>query len=323
MRNYITVLLVGLSSIVFGNAQVELNNWLDSTYQANEISLNDIQGEFKAYTRENYKEAASVSEFLYQFKPKKRTKGPKEFKLNSKLNFPTLFNIAFIGTNHLQALENELYRIIFANGLEKDQNAFTYLWIYLNHLNNLPLNDTRPNDMTYELFELKRYMMLEEDLFERVALIILARKIFLENTYISSDALVKKTFPSTKVIYLEKENSKEKDSTFSETVEPLPNYSEVEPSFIGGIDNMTSYILLNINYPQFAKEMGERGIVFIKFIVDTDGTVTNVGIRKGVTTSLDREAVRVIQLMPKWIPGEQMNKPVRVSYTIPIQFRLG
>jgi TonB family protein len=323
MKSYLTLLILVICTSGFANPHNQLNNWLDSTYQANEISKNDAWAEFSAYSNDNYKKAATVSEFLYQFKPKKRTKGPEEFNLKNAFNYPSLNKMAAISQSSFPALEHELYRIIFANNLQEDQNAYTYLWVYINHLNNLPLNATRPNDMAHELFVLKGHMFIEAALFERVALMILARKIFLENNYTDSDALIKRTYPNIKVLYLEKEKSEEKESTDNEPADSLLTDSEIDPSFIGGMDNMTSFIQLNINYPQFAKEMGERGIVFVKFIVDQDGSVIDVGIRRGVTSNLDREAARVIQLMPKWIPGEQLNKPVRVAYTIPIQFRLG
>ena len=323
MKNYLTVLLIGISSIIFANAQNDLNSWLDSTYTANNISQNDADAEFSTYAQENYKKATNVSGFISQFKPKKRNKGPKEFNLSHKLNYPTLSSIAHLGTNHFKALEQELYRIIMVNGLEKDRNAFTYLWIYINHLNNLPLNDTRPNDMAYELFELKKYMLAEDVLFERIALIILARKIFLANNYINSDALVNKTYPKTKVVYLGKENNEDDDSTGADIEGPTPDFAEVDPCFIGGMDNMISFIVLNINYPEKAREVGDQGIVFVKLVVDKDGGITDVGIRKGVKKILDREATRVIQLMPKWIPGEQLSEPVKVNFTIPINFRLG
>ncbi len=70
-------------------------------------------------------------------------------------------------------------------------------------------------------------------------------------------------------------------------------------------------------------EMGEQGIVYVKFVIDKDGSVVNEEVRKGVSESLDNEALRVVKMMPKWIPGEQDGKKVRVSFTLPISFKLG
>lgn len=98
---------------------------------------------------------------------------------------------------------------------------------------------------------------------------------------------------------------------------------EIEPRFPGGDEAMAKWIQQNVSYPNEAMEMGEQGMVYVKFIVDKDGSVVNAEVRKGVSESLDNEALRVVKMMPKWIPGEQDGKKVRVSFTLPISFKLG
>jgi TonB family protein len=105
--------------------------------------------------------------------------------------------------------------------------------------------------------------------------------------------------------------------------EEVYDIAEVEPSFPGGPEEMTKWIQKKVQYPIEAAEMGEQGIVYVKFIVNTDGSVVNAEVRKGVSESLDNEALRVVKMMPKWIPGEQDGKKVRVSFTLPISFKLG
>ncbi|MCC7454441.1 MAG: energy transducer TonB [Crocinitomix sp.] len=97
----------------------------------------------------------------------------------------------------------------------------------------------------------------------------------------------------------------------------------IEPSFPGGDAEFANFIKSNIVYPELASEMGEQGIVYVKFVVNRDGSIEQVSIRQSVTESLDKEAMRVVKKMPNWIPGEQGGKKVRVSYTLPISFRLG
>ncbi len=92
------------------------------------------------------------------------------------------------------------------------------------------------------------------------------------------------------------------------------------PQFPGG--NVTKWIAKNVKYPQLAQENGIQGKVFIKFVIEKDGSITDVQVSRGVDASLDREAVRVIKAMPKWKPGKQRGKAVRVSYTLPINFQL-
>ncbi len=97
---------------------------------------------------------------------------------------------------------------------------------------------------------------------------------------------------------------------------------EEMPEFPGGQQALTEYLASSIRYPVIAQENGIQGRVYIQFVVNQDGAVTNATILRGVDPSLDREALRVVEAMPKWKPGRQRNRPVRVSYTVPINFVL-
>lgn len=105
--------------------------------------------------------------------------------------------------------------------------------------------------------------------------------------------------------------------------EPIADFAELEPTFPGGEGAMMAWIQKNIEYPQLAVEMGEQGICYIQFVVNKDGSIEQVKIMRGVSDALDSEAKRVVRRMPKWTPGEQAGKKVRVRYTLPIHFRLG
>lgn len=94
------------------------------------------------------------------------------------------------------------------------------------------------------------------------------------------------------------------------------------PEFVGGASSLRSYISQNVRYPAIAEENGVQGTVVVKFVVERDGTVTSVQVARSVDPSLDKEAVRVVKGMPRWIPGKKNGQPVRVSYTIPVSFRL-
>ena len=85
---------------------------------------------------------------------------------------------------------------------------------------------------------------------------------------------------------------------------------------------LMSYLGKNIKYPTIAQENGTQGRVIIQFVVERDGTITDVHVARGVDPYLDKEAVRVVQSMPKWIPGKQNGKAVRVKFTVPVMFRL-
>jgi len=94
------------------------------------------------------------------------------------------------------------------------------------------------------------------------------------------------------------------------------------PEFPGGIDAMTGFVASNIKYPQDAIDEGKEGRVFVSFVVEKDGWVSNVKVLKGVCESIDEEAARVVRGMPRWKPGMKDGKPARVSFQLPVTFKL-
>ena len=97
---------------------------------------------------------------------------------------------------------------------------------------------------------------------------------------------------------------------------------EVMPKFPGGELALRKYVAQNIRYPNAARENDIQGKVYVRFVVNEDGTVGDVTVLRGVDPLLDNEAVRVIKTLPVWQPGRQLNKTVKVYYTMPISFKL-
>lgn len=97
---------------------------------------------------------------------------------------------------------------------------------------------------------------------------------------------------------------------------------EQNPQFPGGPAELMSYLSKNIRYPVIAQENGIQGRVICQFVVGSDGSIRDIKVMRGVDASLDKEAIRVIQSMPKWIPGRQNGKAVSVRFTLPVTFRL-
>jgi TonB family protein len=95
---------------------------------------------------------------------------------------------------------------------------------------------------------------------------------------------------------------------------------EIMPSFPGGDDARIRFLENNIIYPQYAKEHGILGTVYVTFVVNKDGSVSDVYILRGIGGGCDEEAVRVVKQMPKWNPGYQSGKPVRVQFNMPVRF---
>lgn len=97
---------------------------------------------------------------------------------------------------------------------------------------------------------------------------------------------------------------------------------EEMPEFPGGQAELMSFIAKSIKYPVIAQENGIQGRVVCSFVVNKDGSIVDAQVVRGIDSSLDKEALRVINTMPKWKPGKQRGKPVRVKFTVPINFRL-
>ena len=97
---------------------------------------------------------------------------------------------------------------------------------------------------------------------------------------------------------------------------------EVDPEFPGGVEALYKYLADNIKYPEQAKKDGVQGRVFVRFVVEADGTVAEAEVLRGIGGGCDEEALRVVNAMPKWKPGTVDGKPVRTQYNLPITFRL-
>ncbi len=111
------------------------------------------------------------------------------------------------------------------------------------------------------------------------------------------------------------EKPKEEETKVFDVVEQMP-------SFPGGDAELMKYLSSHIKYPVVAEENGIQGRVIATFVVERDGSISDVKVIKSVDPSLDKEAIRVLKSMPKWIPGRQNGSAVRVKYTVPVTFRL-
>ena len=111
------------------------------------------------------------------------------------------------------------------------------------------------------------------------------------------------------------EKPKEEETKVFDVVEQMPQ-------FPGGPQALFEYLSKNIKYPVVAEENGIQGRVIVTFVVERDGSITDVKVAKSVDPSLDKEAMRVVKSMPNWIPGKQNGSAVRVKYTVPVTFKL-
>jgi protein TonB len=109
-----------------------------------------------------------------------------------------------------------------------------------------------------------------------------------------------------------------------EEVEEQQIFQVVEemPEFPGGMAECMKWLSKNMKYPTISQENGVQGRVIVQFVVNRDGSIVDAVVARGVDPYLDKEALRVVGLMPKWKPGKQRGKEVRVKYTLPVMFRL-
>lgn len=148
----------------------------------------------------------------------------------------------------------------------------------------------------------------------------------LENKYLANYVYVFKKGDND--IYSKKEQNEKESKSKEEQNESESNKIfngddvDQQPSFPGGTNALNTFILSNLKYPVWAQEKGIQGRVVVKFIVEKDGSISNVEVDRSVSTSLDNEAMRVVKAMPKWIPGQINGKAVKVECSHPFVFRL-
>jgi len=114
----------------------------------------------------------------------------------------------------------------------------------------------------------------------------------------------------------------QQDSTNKTEEVIFDGIAETMPEYPGGQAEMIKFIIKNIEYPTIAQENNISGKVYVRFVVEKDGNISDIKVVRGVSPELDQEAIRVIKMMPKWKPGTQRGEPVRVTFTLPINFTL-
>ena len=129
------------------------------------------------------------------------------------------------------------------------------------------------------------------------------------------ESQVKKEIEFKPQVTEEREVTKAEDRNIYDNVDQMP-------SFPNGQRAMISWINRNLRYPAAAAENGVQGTVVCSFVVERDGSITNVQVKQGIDPSLNKEAVRVLNQMPRWTPGRNNGSTVRVRCTVPVNFRL-
>lgn len=155
-----------------------------------------------------------------------------------------------------------------------------------------------------------------------VAPIVTTEEVVEDADIFNQDDLNKTTV--NEAVAVEEVAVEEKKVEVIEVEESKPVFTIVEemPSFPGGDAERNKFLAENIQYPQQATENGIQGTVYVSFVVDSKGNVTDVKVLRGIGGGCDEEAVRVVKMMPQWHPGKQNGKQVRVLFNMPIYFKL-
>ena len=121
---------------------------------------------------------------------------------------------------------------------------------------------------------------------------------------------------------LSAQNTDSKNNVKESVDEPTFITVEQMPEFPGGQEGLVNYLVENLNYPEKAKAEKITGKVYVSFVVEKDGSISNVKVLRDIGYGCGEEAVRVVKAMPRWKPGMQRGKNVRVQYTLPLNFQL-
>lgn len=203
---------------------------------------------------------------------------------------------------------------------------------YINHYNLRFQNKFRSDKIIFNITDEKKALEMEKVMENLCILLIfnvnnvfsstnylipcIEKKILIYNC-ISGKIYIEKDCEKMEVEETPKEKKEDKESE-----EKIYDIVEEMPKFPGGLSAISSFLSQNIKYPLAAAENGIEGRVIVGFVVETDGSISNVKVVRGVDPELDKEAIRVVSHMPKWIPGKQNGKSVRVNYSTSVTFRL-
>ena len=124
------------------------------------------------------------------------------------------------------------------------------------------------------------------------------------------------------VAALSAQNTRGKNNVKESVDEPTFIAVEQMPEFPGGQEGLVNYLVENLNYPEKAKAKKITGKVYVSFVVEKDGSISNVKVLRDIGYGCGEEAVRVVKAMPRWKPGMQRGKNVRVQYTLPLNFQI-
>jgi TonB family protein len=206
--------------------------------------------------------------------------------------------------------------------LLKGHNAIDYQKLLLAQSTGIQVNDLT-NNFNHSLIKKRIIMMTKSKstLFARLKLLTAMPVAFMLVVAFTASPIVETIAQVDKQKQEQKQLQQESTTTVAD--EDIFTVVEQMPVFPGGDEGRIKYLVENIKYPEAARKAGIEGTVFVTFVVEKDGSVSNARILRGIGGGCDEEALRVVSAMPTWKPGVQRGKPVRVQFNVPLKFNLG
>lgn len=212
---------------------------------------------------------------------------------------------------------------LLAGGMSKTN----YQNLLLSHTVGLQINDLT-NNFNQSLIK-KRFIMMtkmQSKKFARLKMLLVipmtALLILCFTFNFNKNLIGQSSTETTELIKAESVVEPPQDVKKDQTADPVFTVVEVDAEYVGGEKARLAFLNENLKYPEEARKAGVQGGVYVTFIVEKDGSLTDVKVVNGIGYGCDEEAVRVIKMMPNWIPGKQRGKPVRVQFNLPFRFTL-
>ncbi|PKP33351.1 MAG: hypothetical protein CVU00_10805 [Bacteroidetes bacterium HGW-Bacteroidetes-17] len=206
-------------------------------------------------------------------------------------------------------------------------NKLNYQRLLLSHTVGLQINDLT-NNFNQSLIK-KRFIMMtktQSKKFARLKMLLVipmtALLILCFTFNFTKNLIGQSSTETTELIKNESVVDLPQDVKKDQQPDPVFTVPEVDAEYIGGEEARLAFFAKNLKYPELARKAGVQGRVYVTFVIEKDGSLTDIKVIRGIGSGCDQEAVRVIKLMPNWIPGKQRGKPVRVQFNLPIRFTL-
>lgn len=233
-------------------------------------------------------------------------------------------------TNQIKLKKIQKIQFVPLTKMEKESLLFNLTGININYLNlidyeeklnkninrlheNIIDNQKKSDSITYSYNATKKNIQNKMN--------ILKKKIESLKLKMSDNVM----YRESETIAVDADQGKDQDVKLDFESEPearIVDYPDQEATYPGGASAMKQFLADNIKYPEISMELGDQGKVFIEFVVEKDGSITQIKVIRGVSKEIDREAKRVVKAMPKWVPAEQKGEIVRARCRIPVSFIL-